>query len=150
MVSYDSHIMIELKQTLWSLAFLMSWQLMVSTAWNDFQHLSSFSWCLPVRCWIILLWVLSPLKFDFNAILDVHGLSTPYTWLKHLNGLSCNCVNKFHVHFFFWLCVPILLKNSVSTVRTLLLFQCCLCYIFRKWSTSRRNSFSACSSSSFM
>ena len=32
MVSDDSHIMIELKQTLWSLAFSMSRQLMMSTA----------------------------------------------------------------------------------------------------------------------
>lgn len=68
-----------------------------------------FSWCLPVRCWIILLWVIAPLKFNFKAILDVHGRSILSTWLKHLNGLSCNCVHEFNV--FFWLCVSVRFKH---------------------------------------
>lgn len=70
---------------------------------RQFSAYFLFSWCLPVRCWIILLWVISPLKLNFSAILDVHGLSILSTWLKHLNGLSCNCVYKF-CGFFLALC----------------------------------------------
>lgn len=75
----------------------MSWQLMMSTAWDDFQHISSFldvfqyvveSSC----CGLSLLWTIILIP-----VLDVHGLSILSTWLKHLNGLSYNCVYKFHV-----------------------------------------------------
>lgn len=69
---------------------------------------------------------------------------------KHLNSLSYNCVYKFHVFFFFGFVFRYFQTNSVSTVRISPVFQCCSRYVVGKWSTSSRNNFSACSSSSSM
>ena len=82
----------------------MSWQSMMSTVWDDFSAYFLISWCLPVRCWIILLWVISPLKFNFNS----------HAWSAHSFYMATNILMVYLITvfinfmFFFWLCVPIL------------------------------------------
>jgi hypothetical protein len=58
--------------------------------------------------------------FDFSAILDVHGLSILSTWLKHLNGFSCNCVT---CTFFLALCFQYFFKKIWYP-----LFGYCFCF----------------------